>query len=239
MSRQKFAAVLCACAASLALFLMAGCSSNAAEETAAEDTTEEAATAEASAEIADPTPENPITVTDGEVRYLAEVNEVFFTESTRHGVVFEGGSNGEKSILRGLGDEKEFYQAMLDAGFTAGDNLTAEDMKAPEGEGKSVEGDKLNITVKWEGQEEIPFQDIVKCTEGDYTSDFRFGGNLASAEQNNTGCVVCLDSCATGITSDATWVTGTTNNKPDLFYGNGDVLPSDGTYVIVTFRPAE
>lgn len=239
MSRKKFAALLCACAASMALFLMAGCSSNAAEETATDDTAKETAAAEATEGIEDPTPENPITVTDGEVRYLAEVNEVFFTESTRHGVVFKDGSNGEKSILRGLGDEKEFYQAMLDAGFTPGDNLVAEDMKAPEGEGKAVEGDKLNITVKWEGQEEIPFQDIVKCTEGDYVSDYRFGGNLESAKQNNTGCVVCLDSCATGITSDATWVTGTTNNKPDLFYGNGDVLPSDGTYVVVTFRPAE
>ena len=65
MSRKKFAALLCACAASMALFLMAGCSSNAAEETATDDTAKETAAAEATEGIEDPTPENPITVTDG------------------------------------------------------------------------------------------------------------------------------------------------------------------------------
>lgn len=233
MDRRKLLVLMSLCIAALTAILMVGCaggSNEAAEDEAAEET---AAVLEGEM----PTEENPIVVSDGEVRYLAEVNEVFFTEPTRHGVVFKDGSNGEKSILRGLGDEKEFYQAMLDAGFTAGDNLTAEDMKAPEGEGKAVEGDALDITVCWEGQEEIPFQDIVVCSEGDYDSDYRFGGNLASAEKNNTGCVVCLDSCATGITSDATWVTGTTNNHPDLFTANSEVLPSDGTRVVVIFRP--
>lgn len=233
MFRNKIAALLCAAVASMALVFAVGCASSETEEAA----TEEPA-AEATEGIADPTPENPIVVADGEVRYLAEVNEVYFTESTRHGVVFADGSNGEKSILRGLGDEEEFYHALIEAGFVAGDNLTAEDMKAPEGEGKSVEGDKLDVTVKWDGQEEIPFQDIVVCTEGEYTADWRFGGNLASAQKNFTGCVLCLDSCATGIVSDATWVTGTTNYKPDLFHANGDILPSDGTRIIVTFRAA-
>ena len=44
-----------------------------------------------------------------EITMLAEVNGKYFTESTRHGVVFKDGSNGEKSVLRGLADEKEFY----------------------------------------------------------------------------------------------------------------------------------
>ena len=145
----------------------------------------------------------------------------------------------EKAVLQGLADEKEFYQALLDIGAKAGDNLTAEDMKAGPDNGKSVEGDKLDITIEWDGQDAIPFADIIKCSEGDYDMDMRFGGNIESAKENNTGCVVCLDSCATGIVSDATWPTGTTQNEVAKFYGDDSVLPEDGTQVTVTFRIAE
>lgn len=173
-----------------------------------------------------------------EVTMLAEVNAKYFTESTRHGVVFKDGSNGEKSVLRGLADEKEFYQALIDIGAKAGDNLTAADMKAGPDNGKSVEGDKLNVFVTWDGlDKEIPFQDIIKASE-ERESDFRFGGNLASAEKNNTGCVLCLDSCATGIASDAAYPTGTTQNKVVDFFGDDSVLPEDGTVVKVIFRLA-
>ena len=141
-----------------------------------------------------------------EITMLAEVNGKYFTESTRHGVVFKDGSNGEKSVLRGLADEKEFYNALIEIGAVAGDNLTAEDMKAGPADGKSVEGDKLIATVTWDGlDKEIPFEDIIKASE-ERPMDLRFGGNLASAEKNNTGCVLCLDSCATGITSDASYL---------------------------------
>lgn len=173
-----------------------------------------------------------------EVTMLAEVNAKYFTESTRHGVVFKDGSNGEKSVLRGLADEKEFYQALIDIGAKAGDNLTGEDMKAGPDNGKSVEGDKLNVFVTWDGlDKEIPFQDIIKASE-ERESDFRFGGNLASAQKNNTGCVLCLDSCATGIASDAAYPTGTTQNKVVDFFGDDSVLPADGTVVKVIFRLA-
>ena len=69
--------------------------------------------------------------------------------------------------------------------------------------------------------------------------DIRFGGNIESAKKHNTGCVLCLDSCATGITSDATWPTGTTQNEVAKFYGDDSVLPEDGTQVTVIFRLAE
>lgn len=174
-----------------------------------------------------------------EIVMLCEVNGTYFTEPTRHGIVFKEGSNGEKAVLRGLADEKEFYQALLDIGAKAGDNLTDEDMKAGPDNGKSVEGDKIDITVEWEGQDPIPFADIIKCSEGDYDMDMRFGGNIESAKKHNTGCVVCLDSCATGIVSDATWPTGTTQNEVAKFYGDNSVLPEDGTQVTVTFRIAE
>jgi hypothetical protein len=229
LSRRRFLEVLGLAGLTLAVGPLAACSNGSAEPAA-----------KATEGLGDPTTDNPIVVDKeaGVVRYLAEVNAVYFTQGTRHGVVYTGGSNGEKAILRGLGDEKEFYQALVDAGFAPGNNLTAEDMKAAAGQGKSVEGDKLNVTVKWDGHDEIPFVDIVNCTAGDYTPDFRFGGNLESAQKNNTGCVLCLDSCATGIVSDAHWPTGTTQNNVALFTGREDVLPSDGARVVVTFSRA-
>lgn len=235
LTRRRFLAGLGVAGLAVALAPLAACSSGSSSSNSSSSATQSAATG-----TADPTEDNPI-VTDadaGEVRYLAEVNAVYFTQGTRHGVVYQGGSNGEKAILRGLGDEKEFYQALVDAGFTPGNNLTAEDMKAAAGQGKSVDGDKLDVTVKWDGQDEIPFVNIVSCSAGDYTPDFRFGGNLESAQKNNTGCVLCLDSCATGIVSDAYWPTGTTQTGTAMFTGREDVLPADGTRVVVTFKRA-
>lgn len=51
--------------------------------------------------------------------------------------------------------------------------------------------------------------------------------------------MLCLDSCATGIVSDAAWPTGTTQNDVAKFYGDKDVLPEDGTQVTVVFRLAK
>lgn len=174
-----------------------------------------------------------------EIKMLCEVNGKYFTEATRHGIVFAKGSNGEKSVLRGLADEKEFHQALLDIGAKAGNNLKAADMKAGADNGVAVDGDKLNAVVTWEGQDkEIPFADIIKASI-EKPMDLRFGGNLESAKKNNTGCVLCLDSCATGITSDAAYPTGATQNKVVKFYGDEDVLPEDGKVVTVTFRLAK
>ena len=174
-----------------------------------------------------------------EIVMPAEVNGKYFTEPTRHGVVFVTGSNGEKSVLRGLSNEKEFHDALLSIGAKAGNNLTGEDMKAGPTNGKSVQGDKLNVFVKWEGSNgEIPFDKIIKATE-ERPMDIRFGGNLPAANKANTGCVLCLDSCSVGITSDASYPTGTTQNKVVQFYGDKDVLPKDGTRVSVIFRLAE
>lgn len=164
-----------------------------------------------------------------EVSYYAEVNGKYFTEPTRHGIVYSGGSNGEKAVLRGLGDEKVFYDAMISVGFKPGNNLTMEDMT----KGVKVEGEALDVFISWDGQEEIPFADIIKASE-EREMDIRFGGNIENAKAKNTGCVLCLDSCAVGITSNASYETG--SSEKIKFYGKDDVLPDDGTKVKVTFK---
>lgn len=173
-----------------------------------------------------------------EITLAATVNGTYFTEPTRHLVVFKEGSNGEKAILRGLTSEKKLYQALKDLGAKPGNNLTAADMKADYKDGKKVAGAKVEIFLKWKDHGEVPAKAVIK-SDKDYTPDFRFGGNLASAKKNNTGCEICLDSCATGVISDAAWPVGTTQQKINQFYGNQKVLPKDGTKVSVIIRLAQ
>jgi len=172
-----------------------------------------------------------------EVQYLAQVNGKYFTESTRHGVVFKDGSNGEKAVLRGLANQNDFYNALIEIGAKPGNNISLDDMKLTE---KSVEGSKLNVFVTWEGLgKEIPFSDILKASEK-RAMDVRFGGNLENATNLKTGCILCLDSCAVGITSDAAFKANEiTNQKQVTITGNGDILPQDGTKLAVIFRLAE
>ena len=250
ISRYTLLAIIAALA--LALVALTGCggsnsssssseAASSAAPAAASSTASDSNSATPAAAAEDPTESNPIVVDKekNEIRYLGYINATYFTEDTRHGVVFEGGSNGDKTIVTGLGDEKEFYQACMDLGWTPGDNLTKDNMAGGDA-ADTVQGEKLEVTIRWDGQDEIPFGDVVEATNGEtWTTDYRFGGNLASAEANNTGCVLCLDSCATGIASDAYWPTGTTSpDNVTWFHGKENVLPADGTFVVVTFRQA-
>ena len=176
----------------------------------------------------------------GEIVVPAEVNGKYFTNPTRHGVVFAGGSNGEKSVLRGLANEAAFHQALLDIGAKAGENMTMQDMQAKASkDGKAVEGDRLDVFLTWEGSDrEIPFADAIRTgkPEDMRPMDIRFGGNLDNARTFHTGCILCLDSCAVGITSNASYPSGTTQGDEVRFFSNDKVLPPDGTRVSVIFR---
>lgn len=168
-----------------------------------------------------------------EITMTAVVNGKYFTEATRHGVVAVGGSNYEKSVLKGDANEIDFYNALESIGAKAGNNLTLEDMT----KGKKVEGQKLDVFVTWDGLgKEIPFNDIIKSSEP-RPMDIRYGGNLQAAKDKKTGCILCLDSCAVGITSNASYETGASSKIK--FYGNQEVLPKDGSKVTVIFRLAK
>lgn len=168
-----------------------------------------------------------------EVTITTTVNGKYFTEPTRHGVVAENGSNGEKSILKSTANEIDFYNALLEIGAVPGNNLTMDDMT----KGVKVEGTPLDVSVTWEGLDKwIPFSDIVKSSET-RPMEILYGGNLENAKDKKTGCILCLDSCAVGITSNSSYETGASSSIQ--FYGDDSVLPSDGTKVIVKFSLAE
>lgn len=178
--------------------------------------------------------ENPIKVNkeEGTVTFLAQVNGKYLHEPTRHGVVFEGGSNGEKAIFRGLVKTEPFHNALIEIGAKPGNNMTLENK-----EKTHVEGDALNVTVSWEGaQKEYKLDEVIKDSTGKPIV-IKFGGNLTKSLDKKTGCLICLDSCPVGITSNSTYTYGAVEKRKEVgFTGNKELLLADGTLVAVKLK---
>ena len=169
-----------------------------------------------------------------EVIIEAIVNGKYFNSPSRHhGIVFEGGKYGDRAVLIGLSDEREVYQALIDIGAVAGNNLKLEEYTKVS---KNVDGQQLDVFVTWDGLgKEIPFAEIIKSDDV-RDMDIRFGGNFEAAKENRTGCILCLDSCPIAITSDAAYATAELDSKKIDKFIRDDVLPKDGEKVSVIFR---
>jgi hypothetical protein len=180
------------------------------------------------------TKEKPITVDMKEksVSMLAQVNGKYFYQATRHGVVFSGGSNGEKSVFRSYATHQDFYDALMKLGLKAGNNMTKENA-----EKTFVQGDLLEVTVAWEGAPKEYALDEVITDSNKKPFQIRFGGNLKNALQFKTGCLLCLDSCPVGITSNANYTMGAVEKRSQvIFKGNDKILPPDGSLVVINVR---
>lgn len=62
----------------------------------------------------------------------------------------------------------------------------------------------------------------------------RFGGNIDVNQKLATGCVMCLESCPAGITSNAAY-----QYQEKITFGPSDKMPEIGKHVIVTFTVAK
>ena len=180
------------------------------------------------------TKENPLSINEGEksLSFLAQVNGKYFYEPTRHGAVFKDGKNGDKSVFRAFVDPKTFHDSLVKLGFKPGNNMTMQNMET-----MFVQGDPLDVTVTWEGaKKEYRLDEVIRDSNGKPLL-IRFGGNLSNAIQYNTGCIICLDSCPVGITSNASYTMGAVEKRKEVaFTGNKEVLPPDGTLVVFKVR---
>ncbi|MBA4417818.1 MAG: hypothetical protein C0392_07900 [Syntrophus sp. (in: bacteria)] len=179
------------------------------------------------------TPQNPLKVDIKErsVSILAEVNGKH-PEPTHHGVVFKGGKLSRKAIFVGLVDPKTFHESLVSVGFRPGNNMTMDNM-----EKTFVEGDLLDVSVTWKGAKRVyRIDEVIKDSNGKPLV-IKFGGNLATALKKKTGCLLCLDSCPVGITSNAAYTYGAIDIRKDVvFTSNKDLLPPHGTLVVITFK---
>jgi len=180
------------------------------------------------------TKEKPILVDEKEksVSVLAQVNGKYFFQTTRHAVVYSGGSNGDKSVFRSYANDQDFYNALMKLSLKAGNNMTKEN-----GAKTFVEGDLLDVTVTWEGAKKEYSLDEVVLDSNKKPFQMRFGGNQKNALQFKTGCLLCLDSCPVGIVSNANYTMGAVEMRNEvIFKGNDKILPPDGSLVVIKVK---
>lgn len=180
------------------------------------------------------TPQKPISINakEGSVSFLAEVNGKYLVQPTRHGAVFKGGKFGDKSVFTALADPKTFHESLVSAGFKPGNNMTMDNK-----EKTFVEGEPLDVFVTWKGAKKVyRLDEVIKDSNGKRFA-IRFGGNLPKSQELNTGCLICLDSCPVGITSNASYTYGAVETRKEVtFIGNKEILPPDGSQVVITLK---
>ncbi len=166
------------------------------------------------------------------VSFLAEVNGKYFYQPTRHFAVWKDGSNGEKAVLRGLVPVDDFYSALIAIGAVPGNNMTLKNKEVTH-----VQGSSFAVSVTWKGADRSYGIDEVVIDSNKKPILMKFGGNLATARDKKTGCLLCLDSCPVGIVSNAQYTYGAIEKRGEVtMKGNKAVLPADGTKVIVTLK---
>jgi len=84
--------------------------------------------------------------------------------------------------------------------------------------------------------------DVVKDPDGANGKGIKmkFGGNLAANDSAGTGCISCFYSCPIGITSNSAYDNDDMTRQGAAgqagFLGNQNVLPSNGTIVVLAYK---
>lgn len=163
----------------------------------------------------------------GEIYILTTVNGTYFNQPTRHVIVNEDGSNGDKSLLKTKATPDQFYRDLKKIGAKPGNNLTKKSDK-----GTKIKGSKLNVSFVI-NHKKVAVNKAVQVNGKDTGNlKFRFGGNKAMADKMNTGCVLCFDSCPVGIASGAKYGF----SYGEHFTGKSNVLPKDGTNMVTVVK---
>lgn len=191
--------------------------------------TVEKATPTPATEAEEPTSESPLVI-DPEQRTIsvyATVNGRYKEEPTRHGMNFREGNIGDKSLFASHANMLDFHDALLKLNAERGELV----------DGHIVGGTEMEISVTWEGADRrYELGEVIEDSTGEEL-DFQYGGTVTNTMRKFTGCMMCLDSCDVGVTSNTSHPKGITEN-PDAdvaLRGKPEVLPEDGTPVVVTF----
>lgn len=193
----------------------------------------------AAEDIQYPTKVNPLVI-DGkrkQVLIYTEVHEMNVHQSNVHwGIVFREGKFQDRAILRAYANQLDFHDALVKIGAKPGNNLTKDTI------GKYVEGDVLEVRATWPGLGKDLALDQIFHDQTGKGFQTKFGGNRKASEEQNTGCITCLESCWISISSNSRY--SQTNSLKRFidpnsrFKGQADVLPGDGMPVIVLYRVA-
>lgn len=145
-----------------------------------------------------------------------------YDESTIHAIVNEDGSNADKTLFTSAALTKDFYDTLKKLGAEDGNNIALDD------EDGTIEGTALDVNAEI-GVENCSFADLFTASD-ERPMDMRFGGNIEVNQEYATGCLMCLESCPAGITSNAAY-----QYKEEIEFGPSDKMPEKGNHIIVTF----
>lgn len=178
------------------------------------------------------TKDNPISydVDKKTVSFLAVVNGKYLYQDTRHFAIYEKGKFGDKAVFKGMVNHLDFYNAIEKINAVPGNNMTLENKLTTH-----VEGTAFEVTVSWEGSDRPYTINEVINESNSKPIAMKFGGNYENAKNFNTGCLLCLDSCPVGVVSNSTYTYGAVETRNEVqFKGNKNILPADGTEVVIT-----
>ncbi len=149
-----------------------------------------------------------------------------YSESTIHAIVNEKGGNADKTLFTTPASTKDFYDALKQLKAKDGNNIALDDADG------TIEGTTLDVNVEI-GTENCSFADLFTASK-ERKMEMRFGGNIDVNQKLATGCVMCLESCPAGITSNAAY-----QYQEKITFGPSDKMPEIGKHVIVTFTVAK
>ncbi|UFT98632.1 YdjY domain-containing protein [Radiobacillus kanasensis] len=173
-----------------------------------------------------------------QVKVYATVNGKYLRKPTRHGLNWIEGSNGDKAVFYGYANPLAFYKALNEIDGDPALERGGDKEKAfkKEDEGKFIKGDTVEVNITWDGADKVYDINEVMVDSTGKKIVYHFGGNYEAAKKHMTGCFMCFDSCPVGIVSNASQPVGAFKDGKVKFHGNPDVLPEDGTPVVLTYQ---
>jgi sterol desaturase/sphingolipid hydroxylase (fatty acid hydroxylase superfamily) len=170
----------------------------------------------------------------------ARYNGAASTLKDHHFIVWKGGRAAANALVAADANDLDVQRALESLGATAGNNLTADswDKRADPASADPdlhVSGSALDVTIAWAGHAAVKAGDIF-VDRGGRGFAFKLGGNESLIPTWRSGCIVCLESCPGGRSSNAAYT------MRDLYAGRArfdlrtGVLPAEGTVVTVTMR---
>ncbi len=188
--------------------------------------------------------------------YPARFNTAQGDEAHYHLLVWQGGSS-TNALIETPADDLALYDALVTLGAQPGDNLTMAAWNQRHNTGSAaplekVTGSALDVRLSWESsptgisidqafrQSAIRFGlDLPLATQS--AIEWHFGGNRdrwfnRAPLAPRPGCLACLYSCPSGKVSNGALSIHDYVTAPSRFTADTDILPPDGTPVVVTFR---
>ncbi len=155
-----------------------------------------------------------------------------------HFLVWSDGRSADRALLRAHVSDTEVLDALEALGAVPGDavDIDAWDDRHDVNSGAPdavIEGPRVRITVTIPGrQRPLTLEDIL-LDPGGRGFDMRFGGHRANIAEWLSGCVVCLYSCPGSKVGNAAYTVRDHVDEATRFSVRPNVLPPDGTEVVV------